>query len=281
MMKKKLMSILGVFLFLSIAVCQADIYFWTDEQGKKHFSDTWQADAKTYQKSKHTSFYSVKSVFDGDTIQLKDGRKIRLVGINTPEIAHRNSRAQQGGVAAKKWLTKLLLGKKVRLEFAIQKRDKYKRYLAHIFTANGLHINLELVRLGFASVNIFPPNIAYVKNLVHAEDKAEKQKLGIWQYASYAIKPVQKLNLNNKYGWQRVVGKIIKIQQSKKHIDLLMSHTFKLRIKKQYLHFFSDINDLKGKTIEARGWVNKSKNKMLMQVKHPSVLKVVGSREQL
>jgi endonuclease YncB( thermonuclease family) len=275
-MKRKVINFYWLALFLSSQDCYADIYFWTDEQGKKHFSDTEHSGAQTYQEAQHKSLFSIKSIFDGDTVQLKDGRKIRLVGINTPEVAHRNNPAQEGGEAAKKWLTKLLIGKKVRLEFAEQKQDKYKRYLAHLFTEEGLHINLELVRLGFASVNIFPPNIAYVDELVGASDTAEKKKLGIWQYPSYAIKPVHELNLNNKYGWQRIVGKIISIQQTKKSVYLIISNTFKLRIKKQFLHFFTNVGELQGKTVEARGWVNKSRNQMLMQIKHSSVLKIVN-----
>jgi len=275
-MKGQIISIFWLVLFLSSQTCQAGIYFWTDEQGKKHFSDTPHLNADEYQKTLHTYFYSVKSVFDGDTVQLKDGRKIRLVGINTPEVAHRNSRAQEGGDAAKKWLAQMLMGKKVRLEFAEQKQDKYKRYLAHLFTEDGLHINLELVRLGFASVNIFPPNTAYVDGLLKASNLAEKRKLGIWQYASYAIKPVQELNFNNKYGWQRIVGKVTQIKHTKKSVYLVMSNTFKLRIKKQFLHFFTNVDELKGKTIETRGWVNKSKNQMLMQIRHPSVLKIIN-----
>jgi len=275
-MKRKFIGIVWLVLLVGSQVCQAGIYFWTDEQGKKHFSDTPHPNANEYQKTQYTSLYSVKTVFDGDTVQLKDGRKIRLVGINTPEVAHRNSGAQEGGNAAKEWLTKMLMGKKVRLEFAEQKQDKYKRYLAHLFTEDGLHINLELVRLGFASVNIFPPNTAYVDDLLKASNLAEKKQLGLWQYDSYAIKSVQELNLNNKYGWQRIVGKVIQIKYTRKSVYLLMSKTFKLRIKKQFLHFFGNIDELKGKTIEARGWVNKSKNQMLMHIKHPSVLKVVN-----
>ena len=273
MMNKKFIGIFGLVLFLGSQTCQADIYFWTDKQGKKYYSDTRHPDANEYKKSKQFSFHSIKAIFDGDTIQLSNGRKIRLVGINTPEVAHRNSPAQEGGEAAKKWLTQVLVGKKVRLEYAEEKQDKYKRYLAHIFTEEGLHINLELVRLGFASVNTFPPNVAYVDDLLAASNLAEKKNLGLWQYASYAIKPVEKLNVGNKYGWQRIVGEVIRIQHTKKSVYLIMSKTFKLRVKKQFLHFFNDIDELKGKKIEARGWVNKSKNQLLMQIKHPSALR--------
>lgn len=275
-MKRKLISIFWLGFLLSSHSCFAGIYFWADEQGKKHYSDSQHPNSTAYQKTQHISFFPIKAVFDGDTVQLQDGRKIRLVGINTPEVAHRNNAAQEGGEAAKKWLTQMLIGKKVRLEFAQQKQDKYKRYLAHIFTENDLHINLELVRLGFASVNIFPPNITYVDNLINASNIAEQKKLGIWQYSSYAIKPVQELNLNNKYGWQRIVGKVLKIHQTRKNVYLIMSDTFKLRIKRKFVHFFGNIEDLKGKTIEARGWVNKSKKQLLMQVKHPSVLRVIN-----
>ncbi len=87
---------------------------------------------------------------------------------------------------------------------------------------------------------------------------------------------MHELNLNNKYGWQRIVGKIISIQQTKKSVYLIISNTFKLRIKKQFLHFFTNVGELQGKTVEARGWVNKSRNQMLMQIKHPSVLKIVN-----
>ena len=274
MMKRKFISIFWVVLFLGFQTCQAAIYFWVDDQGKKHFSDIRHPNANEYQKSKQFSYYSVKAVFDGDTVQLSNGKKIRLVGINTPEVAHRSNRAQEGGDAAKKWLIKILAGKKVRLEYAEQKQDKYKRYLAHIFTEEGLHVNLELVRLGFASVNIFPPNLAYVDNLVIASNLAEKEGLGLWKYASYRTKPVEKLNLDNKYGWQRIVGDVIKIQHTRKSVYLIMSETFKVRIKKQFVHFFNNIDELKGKKIEARGWVNKNKNQLLMQIKHPSALRI-------
>jgi hypothetical protein len=48
-----------------------------------------------------------------------------------------------------------------------------------------MHINYELVRLGFASVNIFPPSLKYVPELVTAEREAEANKLGIWGYSEY------------------------------------------------------------------------------------------------
>ncbi|TXL00792.1 hypothetical protein BMR11_01875 [Methylococcaceae bacterium CS5] len=94
------------------------------------------------------SFYKVKKVYDGDTVLLNDGRKIRLIGINTPEIEYAKQSAQAGGDVARKWLTQQLLNTTIRLEFDQEKQDKYKRYLAHVFTRQEVHINRELVRSG-------------------------------------------------------------------------------------------------------------------------------------
>jgi len=274
-MKIKRGNIFLLMWLIGLQASVADIYFWKDAAGKQHFSDTPQPNAVKYQKSTQASYYVVKKVFDGDTVQLKDGRKIRLLGINTPEVAHRNNPAQKGGDAAKKWLSETLLGKRVRLQFGVEKKDKYKRDLAHLFTDYDLHINLELVKRGFASVNIFPPNIAYADELMIASNSAENSKLGVWNYSSYQTKLVKQLNKNNKQGWQRIVGKIIKIQRTRKNVYLFMSDSFKLRIKKQHLQFFVNPDDLLGEKVEARGWVHKNKSQLVMQLKHASVLKIL------
>ena len=194
-----------------------DIFKWTDTQGRQHYSDKKQANATEFKLVKDYSFYKVKKVYDGDTVLLSDGRKIRLVGINTPEIEHARQAAQVGGDAAKQWLTRQLLNTRVRLEFDQQKRDKYKRHLAHLFTEQGLHLNRELVRLGYASTSIYPPNLKYVPELLVAEQTAEAGQLGIWQYAEYTPKLTSELSNTNKQGWQRIVGRVLAIKSTAKN----------------------------------------------------------------
>jgi len=266
--------LLLVCLSISSSPSSAEIYFWQDSSGKKHYSDKPSANAKAYQKSTHKSYFAIKTIYDGDTVQLSDGRKIRLLGINTPEIAHRNNRAEQGGYAAKLWLEKALKNKKVRLELGAERQDKYKRYLGHLFTEEGLHINLELVRLGLASASIYPPNLGYVDVLSKASDTAEQQNLGIWHYADYKAKKASQLNAGNKQGWQRILGRITHIKQTKKNSYLSLSNKMSLRIKRADLALFGDIELLRGKTVEARGWVHRYKDKFTMLLRHPSALKI-------
>ena len=254
----------------------ADVYQWTDAQGRRHYSDKKHENATAYKLIESFSYHKVRKVYDGDTILLTDGRKIRLLGINTPEIEHSNQVAQAGGDAARKWLTQQLLGTKIRLEFDQQKRDKYKRYLAHIFTQQDVHINRELVRLGFASTNVFPPNVKYVAELHTAEQAAEAKHLGIWGYPDYQTKLTGELSKKNKQGWQRIAGTVSGIKNTRKNSYLKLADNFDVRIKKEHLQYFSDLELLIGRKIEVRGWVNRYKNGFSMLVKHPSAIKIVN-----
>ena len=265
---------LVLFLFTQM-LHGAEVYQWTDAQGHRHYSDKKQINATRFQLIQDFSFYKVQKVYDGDTILLSDGRKIRLLGINTPEIEHSKQAEQAGGVAAREWLTQQLLGTKIRLEFDQEKRDKYKRHLAHVFNKQGVHINRELVRLGFASTNIFPPNIKYVAELLMAEQTAEAKHLGIWQYPEYTPKLTSELDNKNRQGWQRIVGYVMQIKNTTKSSYLKLTDNFDVRIKKEHIKYFDALGLLKGKKIEVRGWVHKYKNGFSMLVRHSGAIKIM------
>ena len=98
---------------------------------------------------------SVDYVLDGDTFKTKQGEKIRLLGINTPEIRHDTSPAQPFGNAAKRALQDLIAGKQVRLTFDKEKKDKYGRTLAHAYLRDGLWVNAALVEQGVGACIYF------------------------------------------------------------------------------------------------------------------------------
>ena len=93
----------------------AAIYQWQDADGSKHFSDKSSPKAERVEIKPGYGFYQVKKIYDGDTVVLQDGRKIRLLGINTPEVQHRDKTADAGGDEAKQWLINKLQNAKVRL----------------------------------------------------------------------------------------------------------------------------------------------------------------------
>ena len=92
-------------------------------------------------------WFSVKWISDGDTIVLDDGRHVRYIGINAPEIAHDNHKAEPFGYEAKKYNQSLLRSQKVRLEFDKEKHDRYGRLLAYIFLSDGIFINKKMKKV--------------------------------------------------------------------------------------------------------------------------------------
>jgi endonuclease YncB( thermonuclease family) len=268
------MKILLILLLFLPAWVNAEVYQWRDANGKQHFSDhSTEPNAKTLAIKTTQGFYHIKTVYDGDTVVLEDGQKVRLLGINTPEIAHRGNEADAGGEDAKKWLIAKLKESKVRLETDVEKKDSYGRTLGHLFTENNEHINVLLVAAGLAEVSIWPPNLKYTNDLVTAEQQAESAKLGIWQRPEYAPIPVEQLTAEGHHGWTRIIGKVTKVNPAKKFVYLEFSDRFNARIEKESLSLFPDINSYQGKTIEVRGWLNKRGDKFSMLIRHPSAIK--------
>jgi micrococcal nuclease len=269
----KMFQGLLILLLCLPAWVDAEIYQWQDAEGSEHFSDRFHPDAKTVKIKPGYGFYSVKTVYDGDTVVLEDGRKIRLLGINTPEVQHKDKMADAGGEDAKAWLINKLQHSKVRLEFDFDKTDKYGRTLAHLFSEKKEHINLSLVKAGLATISIYPPNLLYVNELLAAENKAEQNKLGIWRLPEYAAIPVSNLTKARHPRWSRLVGKVVAIRNTPKSIDLVFSSQFEARIERKWQSLFPDVNSYLGKTVELRGWVNRSRKHFSLLIRHPSAIR--------
>jgi micrococcal nuclease len=135
----------------------------------------------------------VKWIVDGDTIVLGDGRHVRYIGINAPEIAHEEhfigskpvgkaTKAEPFGDAAKKYNQYLVGSKKVRLEFDKELHDRYGRWLSYVFLSNGTFINKAMIEKGFAYVLPRKPNVKYEGILLEAQRGAMLKKLGIWEH---------------------------------------------------------------------------------------------------
>jgi len=124
---------------------------------------------------------TVKWVNDGDTIVLSDGRHVRYIGINAPEIAHDNHKSEAFGYAAKKYNQSLLRSKKVRLEFDKEKYDRYGRLLAYIFLLDGTFINKKMIKKGYAYVLHRRPNVKYDGVLFKAQRDAMSAEQGMWR----------------------------------------------------------------------------------------------------
>lgn len=122
----------------------------------------------------------VTQVLDGDTVVLDTGHKVRLVGIDTPELEREGKPADFLAHKAKKVLADLALNQKVRLEYDQLRYDRFGRLLAHLFLPDGRHLNRELVAQGLARVYTIPPNVKYREELLAAQREAIQSRRGIW-----------------------------------------------------------------------------------------------------
>lgn len=262
-----------VLCFAASLVSAGEIYRSVDERGRVTYSDTPQAGSRqipiTGQPGRQ--LHQVDHVYDGDTIILENGKHIRLLGINTPEIESRLRSEEPGGTAAKKWLQNKLRNKAVYLEFDQVKRDKYNRLLAHVFLPNGEHVNLSLLQNGLAAVSIIPPNGRYSEKLIQAQQQAEQSKSGIWSMPEYQSHPITQI-ANHTKGWQRFTGTPVAIKKSRKFTRLLFNDKIDVRVANSNTRLFPDLATYLGKKLEIRGWVTRNKDFYSLQIQHPSAL---------
>ena len=268
---------LGLMLSMALlsACADATVFVWTDSQGGRHYSDQPQLNATQLHVEPDTTYYRVHKVVDGDTVQLDNGLKVRLLGVNSPEVAGRFKQAEAGGDVAKHWLTQRLQGLRVSLEQDAEAQDRYQRRLAYLLDEQHNNINIELVRNGLATVNVYPPNFKYLEALVAAQQQAEQEHKGLWGNPAYAAKSYQALTVDNYHGWQRIRGRITAVRHGRKHDYLQFSDTIAIQVPEACWQWFPDLSTYIGRTVEARGWVRKNRQHLHLTVRHPSALLLV------
>lgn len=129
-------------------------------------------------------------VFDGDTIQVQIEKSkirnqqseitVRLIGVDTPEISHPLKPVQYFAQEASSFTTKMVSGKKVKLEFDLESEDKYGRVLAYVFLPDGRMLNAEIIKQGYGfAYTRFP--FRYMDEFRRFEKDARSKGLGLWK----------------------------------------------------------------------------------------------------
>jgi micrococcal nuclease len=120
-------------------------------------------------------------VVDGDTVVLAGGAKVRVLGIDAPEMERDGRPADFLAHQAKAALTDLTLNRTVDLSYDRLRYDHYGRVLAYLFLPDSTLVNAELVRRGLARVYLISPNLRYQKDLLAAQYEAIQAQRGVWQ----------------------------------------------------------------------------------------------------
>jgi micrococcal nuclease len=123
-------------------------------------------------------------VIDGDTIQLADGRLVRYIGIDAPEVRRRAGEEwvedpEPFGREATAFNRRLVEGRRVQLELDVQTHDRFGRLLAYVYVG-GAMANEELLRAGYAQPLTIPPNIRHAERFRAAAAEARAHGRGFW-----------------------------------------------------------------------------------------------------
>lgn len=133
-----------------------------------------------------TGLLRVSKVVDGDTFWLINARgeeeKIRLIGVDSPEARNTGRvKKEYFGAESSAFAKRMLNGKRVRLEYDAQRKDRYQRTLAYVYLEDGTFFNALLVREGYATVATFPPNVKYEKLFIRLQREARSKRKGLWK----------------------------------------------------------------------------------------------------
>ncbi|MCE5328737.1 thermonuclease family protein [bacterium] len=184
--------------------------------------------------------YQVVYVVDGDTIELKSGKRLRLIGINTPE------KDMYFYEEAKEFMEILVLNKQVKLEKDVTNKDQYGRFLRYVYCPE-YFVNLEMVRCGFANSYTYPPDIKYTDKFLEAERSARENGAGLWQKSTNEFLEV-KLNYDAEgKDTENLNGEWVSIKNTgEKALDM---NGWTLKDSGTNIYEFDDFNLESGKTV--------------------------------
>lgn len=135
----------------------------------------------------------VARVIDGDTFELSDGRRVRLIGVNTPEST---TRTEEYGKEASNYTKSKLEGKEVYLQKDVSETDQYGRLLRIVWlkvptddmNENEIRskmFNANLVINGYAEPSTYPPDVKYAEYFRKFAREAREAERGLWAYGEY------------------------------------------------------------------------------------------------
>lgn len=129
--------------------------------------------------SKPENLVKVTRVIDGDTIEIEGGKRVRLIGIDSPETDMCYNKE------ATNKAKELLENQEVTLEKDVSETDRYGRLLRYIWKGDVL-INEQIAHEGYAASSSYPPDVKYQERIVAAQKEARDGGKGLWGAACAA-----------------------------------------------------------------------------------------------
>lgn len=205
----------------------------------------------------------VQAVVDGDTVILADQRRVRLTGIQAPELDPKRP-DHVFGREAKAALAALAEGREVELWRGGAAADRHGRTLAHLRRTDGVWLQAEMLRRGMARVYTFPDARAGADALLGAEAEARRAKRGLWAIPFYAVREADDVErlARDADSFQIVRGEVVSAARPRDLLYLNFGRSrgeFTVEIAPAQLKELAllgiDPRRLVGRMVEVRGWI--------------------------
>lgn len=196
-------------------------------------------------------------VLDGDTLELEDGRRVRLIGINTPELGQARHPDQPLAQQARQSAQQFLQAGRLGLAIGAAAHDRHGRLLAHVFDPEGRSLEAHLLALGLGFPLSIPPNLALRDCLNRHAAEAQRRGLGVWSNTYFAPRPVGSLQPSDG-GFGRYRGRVSAVGENRAGLYLELEQRLYLPIDKADRDHFdpAQLQRLAGQQVEVSGWLS-------------------------
>lgn len=217
--------------------------------------------------------YEVSSVVDGDTLRLADGRSVRLIGLDTPELGRDGASDAPYAAEARSALLELIgaSGHRVLLEPGIDRRDRHRRLLAHLHTTDGRNLTAELLRRGVGYQAVVAPNLTHFVCYQQAEQQARKAALALWSRALPEAVDAR----DARPGFHVLQGRVERVGSSKHAVWLNLQGGVAVKLPwSVWREMTSDEPQaFEARRLEVRGWFYRHRGRLKLTLSHAGAIR--------
>ncbi|MBX2839145.1 MAG: thermonuclease family protein [Gammaproteobacteria bacterium] len=217
----------------------------------------------------------IASITDGDTVVLQDQRKVRIIGVNTPELNAQKpwsrALARRAANAVERWLEKQ---SSVYLVSGIDPFDHHQRSLAHLMGSSDQLLSEHLLQQGLAAASPVHPNTRCADHLAKQERDSRTAGSGVWRKENPWFVIDTTLNKRQHRGFRIVQAKLVNISNTKKKYTLVLQSGLRVNIRKS-IYQSLEVVPKTGETIEVRGWVSFRSKQPSISLHHATNLSIL------
>ncbi|WGL15507.1 thermonuclease family protein [Microbulbifer bruguierae] len=196
---------------------------------------------------------ALQKVIDGDTLRLRDGRRVRLIGVNAPELAHGKHKAQPLAREAREFTERFLAGGDLELVYDRDRHDNHGRVLAHVYNHRGDSLESALLSAGLAFHIAIAPNFALAECLASREQEARAHGRGIWAPGVWPVLKAAEVRPGDG-GFVRLTGTVKNVDQNR-YLWLELDGPVAVRLPQPRDNGHFGGRDWQGRKIEVKGWL--------------------------